>query len=146
MSESIIREMRFPQSRERVWRALTTREALADWLYPNDFVPRPGHRFTFRVPAKPEVKFEGMAVHCEVLEFDPPTRLSFSWSAGPITDTRVSFRLEPDGNGTRLLFEHAGFDLTQPRGEQAFRGAGFGWAKMFEQLGVVVAEMRDDEQ
>ena len=38
------------------------------------------------------------------------SRLVFSWSAGgPVVDTRVSFRLEPDGEGTRFLFEHSGF-------------------------------------
>jgi hypothetical protein len=51
----------------------------------------------------------------------------------------VSFRLEPDGGGTRVLFEHSGFDLSHPFGEQAFNGAEFGWAKMFKQLAAVVA-------
>jgi hypothetical protein len=51
----------------------------------------------------------------------------------------VSFRLEPDGDGTRVLFEHSGFDLSQPRGNQALKGAEYGWAKMLEQLRAVVA-------
>ena len=33
---------------ERVWAALTSSEALAAWLMPNDFVPEVGHRFTLR--------------------------------------------------------------------------------------------------
>jgi Activator of Hsp90 ATPase homolog 1-like protein len=32
---------------DRVWAALTSSEALAAWLMPNDFQPVPGHRFTF---------------------------------------------------------------------------------------------------
>jgi hypothetical protein len=44
----------------------------------------------------------------------------------------VSFRLEPDGDGTRLVFEHSGFDLSQPWSDQAVQGAEFGWAKMLE--------------
>jgi uncharacterized protein YndB with AHSA1/START domain len=108
-------------------------------MYPNDFEPRVGHRFTFLVPPKPEVKFEGLVVRCEVLECEPPERLAFSWSAGGLEDTRVSFRLEPDGQGTRLFFEHAGFDVTQPWGNQAFKGAEYGWAKMLKQLAAVVA-------
>jgi uncharacterized protein YndB with AHSA1/START domain len=91
------------------------------------------------VPPNPKAGFDGMAVRCEVLECAPSHLLAFSWSAGPLVDTRVSFRLEPDGAGTRLFFEHAGFDVTQPHGEQAFKGAGFGWAKMFEKLALVVA-------
>ena len=87
-------------------------------MFPNDFVPRVGHRFTFQVPPNPKTRFDGLVVHCEVLECDPPARLAFSWSAAALEGTQVSFRLEPDGDGTRLLFEHSGFDLAQPFGEQ----------------------------
>ncbi|MEO8615666.1 MAG: SRPBCC domain-containing protein [Luteolibacter sp.] len=140
MSGTIRREIRFSQSPERVWRAIADRDALAEWMYPNDFEPRVGHRFTFRVPPKPQVDFEGLVVRCEVLVCDPPGQLIFSWSVGgPVIDTRVSFRLEPDGVGTRVFFEHTGFDLTQPAGGQAFKGAQFGWAKMLELLASVVA-------
>ena len=142
---TIQREILIPQAREQVWRAIADRTALADWMYPNDFEPRIGHHFTFRVPAKPQVGFDGLVVSCEVLECEPPSRLVFTWSAGgPVVDTRVSFRLEPDGDGTRLLFEHSGFDLSHPFGNQAFKGAGFGWAKMLEQLSVVVAGLTTD--
>jgi uncharacterized protein YndB with AHSA1/START domain len=142
MSRSIRKEMSIPQSREQVWRAVATSGALAEWMYPNDFEPRVGHRFTFRVPPNPAVNFEGLVVHCEVLECEPPARLVFSWSAGgPVTNTRVSFQLEPDGDGTRLVLEHAGFDLSQPFGEQAFQGASYGWAGMLEQLRVVAGSL-----
>lgn len=133
--------MRLPQSREKVWRAIATSDALADWLHPNDFEPRVGHHFTFRVPAKPQVGFEGLTVFCKVLECEEPSRLVFSWSAGgPVVDTRVSFQLEPDGDGTRLLFEHSGFDLKHPFGDRAFKGAEFGWATMLEQLSALLAD------
>jgi len=39
---------------------------------------------------------------------------------GPIIDTQVIYRLEPDGDGMRVFFEHSGFDMSQPWGEQAF--------------------------
>jgi uncharacterized protein YndB with AHSA1/START domain len=82
-----------------------------------------------------------------VLECEAPSRLAFSWSAGgPVVDTRVSFRLEPDGEGTRLFFEHSGFDLDHPWGEQAFKGAEFGWAKMLGQLPAVVAGLATDRE
>jgi uncharacterized protein YndB with AHSA1/START domain len=140
MTNSIQREILVPQSRERVWRSLTESALLAEWMFPNDFEPRIGHRFTFRVPPNPKVGFDGLTVHCEVLECEPPSRLAFSWSAGgPVVDTRVLFRLESDGEGTRVHLEHSGFDVTQPRGEQAVRGADFGWARMLGQLPAVVA-------
>ena len=146
MSKTIRREMLIPQPREQVWRALTDSATLAEWMFPNDFEPRVGHRFTFRVPPNPRM-VDGLVVRCEVLECEPPDRLAFSWSAGgPVENTRVSYRLEPDGDGTRLVFEHSGFDVTQPFGEQALKGAEFGWAKMFRQLAAVVAGSAADRK
>lgn len=139
MTKSIQRELRIPQPREQVWQAITDRASLAEWMFPNDFTPRVGHRFTFQVPPNPKVGFEGMVVRCEVLECEQPSRLAFSWSAEGLEGTRVSFHLEPDGDGTRLQFEHSGFDVTQPWSDQAFRGAEYGWAKMLKQLAAVVA-------
>lgn len=141
MSNTIRKEILFPQPPEHVWRGIADSAALAEWMFPNDFEPRVGHRFTFRVPPNPAVGFEGLIVRCEVLECEAPTRLVFSWAvAGPVADTRVSFVLEPEGEGTRLIFEHSGFDLSQPGGNQALKGAEYGWAKMLGQLGGVVAK------
>jgi uncharacterized protein YndB with AHSA1/START domain len=150
MSNTIRREVLFPQSREQVWRAITDSATLAEWMFPNDFEPRIGHQFTFRVPGNPKMNFDGLTVHCEVLECEPPGggggadaggRLAFSWSAGgAVENTRVSFQLEPHGDGgTRMHFEHAGFGLAHPFGQQAFKGAEFGWAKMLKQLAAVLA-------
>jgi uncharacterized protein YndB with AHSA1/START domain len=151
MSKTIRREILIPQPREQVWRALTESATLAEWMFPNDFEPRVGHRFTFQVPPNPKVNFDGLVVCCEVLECEPPSgsvggRLAFSWSAGGLEGTQVSFRLEPDGEGTRVLFEHSGFDVTQPWGEQAFKGAEFGWAKMLNQLTAVIAGLAADRK
>jgi len=139
MTKTIRREILIPQPREQVWRGLTDSTALAEWMFPNDFEPRVGHHFTFQVPPNPKKNFDGLVVHCEVLECEPPSRLAFSWEAGGLTGTQVSFRLEPDGVGTRLLLEHSGFDVSQPWIEQAFKGAEYGWAKMLKQLPAVVA-------
>ncbi|WP_035604826.1 SRPBCC domain-containing protein [Haloferula sp. BvORR071] len=141
MNNTIRREMAMPQAPEQVWQAIANSTSLAEWMFPNDFRPRIGHRFTFLVPPNPKANFDGLTVHCEVLECAPPSRLVFSWSAGgAVVDTRVSFDLEPAGEGTRLVFEHSGFDLAHPFGEQAFKGAGYGWAKMLGQLASLVAD------
>lgn len=140
MSPTIHKELRLPQPPEQVWRAIADRDGLAAWMFPNDFEPRVGHRFTFRVPANE--RFDGLTVACEVLELDPPRRLAFSWSAGgPVVDTRVTFTLAPDGAGTRLTLDHSGFDFGHERGEQAFHGASFGWAKM---LGTLARRFEGD--
>src|SRR5262249_10698795 len=93
MTKTIQRELLIPQAREQVWRAIADRTALAGWMFPNDFEPRVGHRFTFQVPANPKLNFDGLVVQCEVLKCDPPSRLAFSWSAGGLEGTQVSFRL-----------------------------------------------------
>jgi uncharacterized protein YndB with AHSA1/START domain len=148
MTNTIRREIVMPQPRDKVWRAITDSTPLAEWMFPNDFEPRVGHQFTFKVPGNPRMP-DGLTVRCEVLECQPPSRLAFSWSVGgAVENTRVSFRLEPDGEGsaaaaaaagTRVYFEHSGFDVTLPFGEQAFKGAEYGWAKMLKQLAAVVA-------
>jgi uncharacterized protein YndB with AHSA1/START domain len=146
MTSTIQKEILVPQPREQVWQALTDSSTLAEWMFPNDFAPRIGHHFTFQVPPNPKARFEGLVVNCEVLECDPPSRLEFSWSAGGLVDTRVSFRLEPEGEGTRVFLEHAGFDLSVPWGEQALRGAEFGWARMLKNLSRVAAGLAAEHE
>jgi uncharacterized protein YndB with AHSA1/START domain len=146
MTNTIRREILIPQPPEQVWRALADRATLAEWMYPNDFEPRVGHRFTFRVPPNPKRGFDGVVVHCEVLECERPFRLTYSWAGGSLVNTRVSYRLEPDGAGTRLVFEHSGFDLSQPWCKPAMRGLEAGYAKMFKQLAVVVAGSAADRK
>ena len=147
MTKTVQREIFIPQPPEQVWRAITTSASLAEWMYPNDFEPRVGHHFAFHVPPNPKVNFDGLTVKCEVLTCEPPHRLVFSWSVGgPIDNTQVCFQLKPDGEGTRLFLEHSGFDVSQPRGNQAFRGAEYGWAKMLQQLSVVVTRETTDRK
>jgi uncharacterized protein YndB with AHSA1/START domain len=133
MTDRIRREITFPRPPEEVWRALTDSAVLAEWMYPNDFEPRVGHRFTFRVPPNPDADFDGI-VHCEVLTCTPPRELAYSWvAAGGKVDTRVSYLLEPEGGGTRIRFEHSGFE-----DGQAFKGAGYGWTLMLGKLTKVL--------
>ncbi|WP_437523976.1 SRPBCC domain-containing protein [Sorangium sp. So ce726] len=100
----------YPHPPELVWRALTDPALIAEWLMQNDFRPELGHRFKLRTDPAPG--FDGI-VRCEVLEFDPPTTMRWSWRGGPI-DTVVAFRLEDTlvfgRRGTRLVVEHTGFE------------------------------------
>ncbi|MCA9837865.1 MAG: SRPBCC domain-containing protein [Trueperaceae bacterium] len=138
MAKRIQREILVPQPVEQVWLALADSDSLAQWMFPNNFEPYVGHHFCFHVPPKPEVGFDGMVVRCEVLECESPSSLAFTWSVDGLSDTRVSFRLEPDGDGTRIRFEHSGFDVSQ-WGEHAIRGAEYGWASMLKKLPDVAA-------
>ncbi|HYN92811.1 MAG TPA: SRPBCC domain-containing protein [Pilimelia sp.] len=91
MKADLVVEAVYGHPVERVWAALTSAEALAAWLMPNDFAPRVGHEFTFRT--EPAPGFDGV-VRCRVLELAPPTRMVWSWAGGPI-DTTVTFALTP---------------------------------------------------
>jgi uncharacterized protein YndB with AHSA1/START domain len=94
------------QPPERVWRALTDREELAQWLMANDFEAHLGHKFRFT--DKPRPGFDG-TVRCEVIEIEEPRRLAYRWVSGNL-HTIVRFSLEPaPGGGTRLILEHSGF-------------------------------------
>lgn len=98
----------YPHPPHRVWEALTSSQALAAWLMPNDFKPVVGHRFTLRTRPRPLFRFDGI-VRCEVIELDPPRRMVWSWAGGSI-DTLVTFALEPTpDSGTRLRMHQEGF-------------------------------------
>lgn len=136
MKNGIRRELRFAQPPETVWRSLATSKALAEWMYPNDFEPRVGHRFSFRVPPRPQLE-HGLVVRCEVLTCVPPSELVFTWVVEAFLNTRVSYRLEPDGTGTRVSFEHTGFEQ-----EAALGGAEYGWNMMHGKLAKALAQPR----
>jgi uncharacterized protein YndB with AHSA1/START domain len=124
---------------DRVWQALTDPALLAQWLMPNDFRPAVGHQFTFRTEPVPAHGFDGI-VHCQVLDLDPPRLLRFSWRGG-LLDTVVSWRLVPEGTGTRLLITHDGFDDSDPAQQLTMGILGGGWrGHLMKRLTAVLDE------
>lgn len=114
-------EIVYPHPPEKVWRALTDPVAIAEWLMPNDFEPRVGHKFQFRTHAAPG--FDGI-IDSEVLEVDPPRRLVYTWSSGKL-NTRVIWTLQVTPDGTRLILDHTGFEGLQ--GWMLSKVLGQGW-------------------
>lgn len=113
----------------KLWRALTTPELMAQWLMPNDFEPIVGHRFTFRVRPVAQTGFSGR-IACQVLELRPQKTLRISWADAENADsmaTTVTWTLQPEGKGTRLFLEHAGFDLDDPTQQLARKLMNGGW-------------------
>ena len=111
-----------PHRPTTVWQALVDPAKLAAWFMPNDFAPVVGHRFTLRRKANREVRFSN-TIACEVLEVREPELLSYSWSdggeyAGDL-DSTVTWRLVPEGRGTRLFVEHRGFRPDDPAHQAA---------------------------
>ncbi|MDT0270752.1 SRPBCC domain-containing protein [Streptomyces sp. DSM 44915] len=114
-----------PHPPERVWRALTEPELLARWLMPTTFRLAEGHPFTFTTAPDPGGRFDGV-IHCRVLDFEAPSRLRISWRADGL-DSTVTWRLTPEGTGTRLFLTHDGFAPDDPA-QQLIRGMlGGGW-------------------
>lgn len=101
---------------EKVWNALTDPELLSRWWAPGDIAPVVGHRFHL------EMRGFGSAA-CEVLEVDEPLLFVYSFTE----NWTLTWRLVPEGRGTRLLLEHSGFDLDDTRMRAAFDRMGPGW-------------------
>jgi len=109
---------------EKVWRALTDPELLAQWLLPAvGFELAPGAAFRFQAPPQPG--WDG-TVNCRFLEIEAQRKLSWRWVVGDI-DTVVTFTLERTATGTRLTLVHSGFKPDQKRN---FGGARYGWRMM----------------
>ena len=72
MQTEIRQTWQFNRSPQEVWEYLTKPELIEQWLMKSDFQPILGHQFQFTSP-------QGTEHHCEVLELNPFTRLSYSW-------------------------------------------------------------------
>ena len=131
MNFDINLEQTYPYPPESLWRALTDRRVLPQWLmFTDDFEPRVGQKFQFK--AEPQWGWRGI-VDSEVTEVDCPRRLSYTWQGEPEHPvTNVTWTIEPVGGGSRLRLEHTGF---QGAGglvnSQILRS---GWGKMLDKL------------
>jgi uncharacterized protein YndB with AHSA1/START domain len=121
---------------EKVWRALTQPELLAEWLLPVfDFTPEAGTAFKFKT--QPHPGWDG-SVNCRVLEVEAPRKLRYAWVVGDMLDTIVTFTLTPTPSGTRLSLVQSGF---KPDQKQNFGGARYGWKMMGGKLVDLLARI-----
>ncbi|WP_144123853.1 SRPBCC family protein [Catellatospora sichuanensis] len=51
----------------------------------------------------------------------------------------ITFRLEPEGTGTRLFFEQAGLDLDSPLGRNAYENMSRGWPGLLRRIDSALA-------
>jgi uncharacterized protein YndB with AHSA1/START domain len=131
-TRSLIIEREIPHPPEKVWRALTERPLIAQWMMENDFQPVVGHSFTFR--ATPMPNWDGI-VECEVLLVEPNRSLSYRWGIAGLEPWVVTLTLTPTPAGTHLRMEQSGF---RPDQTAAFHGANYGWQKFIGNLEDVV--------
>jgi uncharacterized protein YndB with AHSA1/START domain len=124
---SLVVEREMPHPPEKIWRALTQRPLIEEWMMTNDFQPVAGHRFSFR--ATPVPGWNGI-IDCEVLVVERNSRLSYSWGSMGM-ESVVAWTLTPTPGGTHVRMEHSGF----PSEEGAnYKGAKYGWNKFINNL------------
>ena len=128
-------EMRMDQPSTKVWAYLTDPALLAKWWAPNDIQPVVGHRFHFDMG-------QWGKQACEILVVEPGRFLSYSFAPGTL-DTTISWKLQPDGEGTLLEMVHEGFDLDSPMAKAAFDGMNAGWPGVLEKFAGILAESAD---
>lgn len=128
---------------ERVWRAITDHEEFGAWFrvkLDGPFVL--GEVTTGRI-TYPGV--EHMLWRSTVVAMDAPRLFAFTWphaedpsvaasfDGAPVT--RVEFRLEPNGAGTRLTIVESGFEALPPeRRATVMRENAGGWAIQAEHI------------
>lgn len=121
-----------PHPPAKVWAALTEPALIAKWWAAGDVRPVVGHRFTFDMGQWGQQP-------CEVLAVEPERLLAYSFAPGTL-NTTITWRLQPDGAGTRLSLEHSGFDLESPLGKAAFEGMGGGWPSILTRIAPAIGE------
>ncbi|GAA2398190.1 hypothetical protein Cme02nite_06750 [Catellatospora methionotrophica] len=110
----------------RVWQALTDPELHAKWWAAGDVRPVVGHHFTLDMGSWGQQP-------CEVLAVEPGRLFSYSFATGSL-DNVITWRLEPEGTGTRLFLEQSGLDLDSPMGRSAFEGMSRGWPALLRRI------------
>jgi uncharacterized protein YndB with AHSA1/START domain len=85
---------------EKVWKAVSTQEGMAEWFMPNTFEPVVGHEFILHAGPYGDSP-------CKVTEFDPPYRLGFDWDK----DWHIVIELKAlEENKTEFTLIHSGWD------------------------------------
>ncbi len=97
-------EKQLPHPIELVWAEITEKSAISNWLMAtDDFKPAVGCRFRMK-----PLSMDGL-VDAEVLEFEIPRRMVWSWSVDDRNPpSKVTFMLARDGAGTRFRLRHVG--------------------------------------
>lgn len=123
-------ERRLPGPIERVWEHLVDPELRAKWLAGGTAAEQAGTKFRLQfdhrrlsetpAPAQYEEQ-QHAAFDCEILEYDPPHRLSFTWpDEGDATVVTVT--LAASGDEVVLRLRHERLDSSEGRVE-----TGAGW-------------------
>jgi uncharacterized protein YndB with AHSA1/START domain len=116
----------YKQAPAAVWKALTDPVLHARWWAAGDVKPVVGHRFELDMGPFGKQR-------CEVVAVEPERLFSYRFGIG-VLDTTITWRLAPEGAGTRLTLVHEGFNFETPMGKQGFEGMKSGWPTVLGRL------------
>jgi uncharacterized protein YndB with AHSA1/START domain len=134
--DAVISEIYIAAPPERVFQALIDPKQVMQWWNDNNcrirsfsIDPRRGGKWTYDTEHT-DLNVNGVSqFHCEgeVLEYDPPRVLAYTWIANWHDDksrrTVVRWDLAPEGEGTRLKVTHSGL-AQEPAAREDYSG---GW-------------------
>jgi uncharacterized protein YndB with AHSA1/START domain len=120
---------------EKLWHALTDRAFTESYWYGCSL------RSDWRVGSRMEMYKGGRLVtEGEILECDPPRRMSYRWHSlfddeiRKEAPSRVTYVLEPAHNAVKLTVTHEGF----PAGSQSLPDISTGWPMVLSSLKSVI--------
>jgi uncharacterized protein YndB with AHSA1/START domain len=141
-NDSVITEIEITAPPERVFQALIDREQALQWGKGEGFQitswemdARPGGKWQFVSQERKGTGFgKALDHHGEIIEFDPPRALEYSWFASwhpdPSHRTVVRWDLTPNKTGTHLKVTHS--NLAALSG--AAQGYSQGWLGLLQQI------------
>jgi uncharacterized protein YndB with AHSA1/START domain len=120
--DAVVSEIFIAAPPERVFKALTTREQALQWGSSPEFEttqwemdPRPGGKWAFvarELRGSGEHANADLVHHGEILKFDPPRVLEYTWFASwhsdPLHQTIVRWELSSAPGGTQVRVTHSG--------------------------------------
>ncbi len=131
MKDMITKEEMINHPVDKVWNAISKAEEISTWFIQADFKAEVGTPYTFTASEdKGCMKITGV-----VKEANPYT-LVYTWIVeNTDVETTVKWRLEAEGENTKLYLEHSG--IANYPGESAvkmFESFSGGWAQCVDQL------------
>lgn len=145
--DAIVSEIQIAAPPERVFRALSDTNELKRWFSGGPNCPekawkmdaRVGGQYSYTMP-KGSITLNGVSeleCHGEILEFDPPWLLVYTWIANWHDDTSratiVRWELEKKGSGTLVKVTHSGL-ATLPIAREDYSGGWPGVVQMLKQF------------
>ncbi|MGC2289221.1 MAG: SRPBCC domain-containing protein [Thermoplasmata archaeon] len=121
---------------ETVFRALTEPEELTRWFLTDAVLP-PERGATYVFTWTRNRRHSG-----KVMDFVRNQRLTLSWPAHGLGDTRVTLSVRPDAQGTRLEVRHTGYRKTDAW-LKIYGGTQSGWAYYLTNLKSVLEHGHD---